>query len=44
MVHFGRCARGEKVEISNTTTMHMHHAILKISLPSLNDYDAKMPN
>ena len=43
-VHFGRCARGEKVKISNTTTLHMHHAILKIYLPSLHDYDVKMPN
>ena len=44
MVHFGRCARGEKVKISNTTTLHMYHAILKIYLPSLHDYDVKMPN
>ena len=30
--------------ISKTTTLHAHHAFLYISLPSLHDYDAKMPN
>ena len=30
--------------ISKTTTLHMHHTILYISLPSLHDYDVKMPN
>ena len=30
--------------VSNTTTLHMHHAILKISLPSLHGYDVKMPS
>ena len=27
-----------------TTTLHVHHAFLYISLPSLHDYDGKMPN
>ena len=27
-----------------TTTLHVHLAFLYISLPSLHDYDAKMPN
>ena len=26
------------------TTLHVHHAFLYISLPSLHDYDVKMPN
>ena len=30
--------------ISKTTTLHVHHAILYISLPSLHDYDVKMPD
>ena len=32
------------VKISKTTTLHVHHAFLYISLPSLHDYDEKMPN
>ena len=27
-----------------TTTLHVHHAFLYIYLPSLHDYDVKMPN
>ena len=27
-----------------TTTLHVHHDFLYISLPSLHDYDVKMPN
>ena len=27
-----------------TTTLHVYHAFLYISLPSLNDYDVKLPN
>ena len=27
--------------ISKTTTLHVHHAILYISLPSLHDYNVK---
>ena len=27
-----------------TTTLHVHRAFLYISLPSLQDYDVKMPN
>ena len=30
--------------ITKTTIMHVHHAFWKISLPSLRDYDVKMPN
>ena len=30
--------------ISKTTIWHVHHAFLYISLPSLYDYDVKMPN
>ena len=27
-----------------TTTLHVHHALLCISFPSLQDYNVKMPN
>ena len=30
--------------LRKTTTFHVHHAFLYISLPSLNGYDVKMPN
>ena len=30
--------------ISKITILHVHHAFLYISLPSLHDYDVKMPN
>ena len=30
--------------ISKTTTLHVHHAFLYISLSSLHDYNAKVPN
>ena len=30
--------------MSKTITLHVHHAFLYISLPSLHDYDGKMPN
>ena len=30
--------------ISKTTILHVHHAFLNIFLPSLHDYDVKMPN
>ena len=30
--------------ISKTTILHVHHAFLYISLPSLHGYDVKMPN
>ena len=30
--------------LRKTTTLHMHHAFLYISLLSLHDYDMKMPN
>ena len=30
--------------LRETTTLHVHHAFLNISLPSMHDYDVKMPN
>ena len=30
--------------LRTTTALHVHHAFLYISLPSLDDYDVKMPN
>ena len=30
--------------LRKTTTLHVHHAFLYISLPSLHDYHVKMPN
>ena len=30
--------------LRKTTTLHVHHAFLYISLPSLHDYDVKIPN
>ena len=30
--------------ITKTTILHVHHALLYIPLPSLHDYDLKMPN
>ena len=30
--------------ISKTTSLHVYHAFLCISLPLLHDYDVKMPN
>ena len=30
--------------ITKTTILHVYHAFLYISLPSLHDYDVKMPN
>ena len=36
--------KNQLVKISNTTTLHVHHAFLYISLPSLHDYDVKIPN
>ena len=30
--------------LRKTTSLHVHHAFLYISLPSLYDYDLKMPN
>ena len=39
-----RKAKQDSVKIGQTTTLHVHHAFLYISLPSLHDYDVKMPN
>ena len=30
--------------LRKTETLHLHHAFLYISLPSLHNYDVKMPN
>ena len=30
--------------LSKTTSLHVHHAFLDISLPLLHDYDVKIPN
>ena len=30
--------------LSKTTSLHVHHAFLYISLPLLHDYDVKMPS
>ena len=30
--------------LRKTTTLHVHHPFLYISLPSFHDYDVKMPN
>ena len=30
--------------LPKTTTLHVHHAFLYIPLPSLHDYDVKIPN
>ena len=30
--------------LNKTTTLHVHHAFLYVSLSSLHDYDVKMPN
>ena len=33
-----------KVYFGKTTILHVHHAFMYISLPSLHDYEMKMPN
>ena len=39
-----RTAKMEKVFIDKTTNIHVHHAILYISLPSLHLCDMKLPD
>ena len=39
-----KMAKKKQASISKTTTLHVHHAILYISLLSLYDYDVKRPN
>ena len=34
----------ENVKITKTTILHVRHAFLYVSFPSLHDYDVKMPN
>ena len=36
--------RQKRIKISKTTTLHVDHAFLYISLPSQHDYDVKIPN
>ena len=43
----GNCNQDDKKAMGllrKTTTFHVHHAFLYISLSSLHDYDVKMPN
>ena len=37
-------AKKPEVQIGKTTTLQEHHAFLHISLPSLHDYNVKLPN
>ena len=39
-----RRRRQRERQKSKTTTLHVHHPFLYISLPSLHDYNVKMPN
>ena len=39
-----RTAKKQQVQTGKTTTLHVHHAFLYISLPSLHDYNVKLPN
>ena len=39
-----RTSKKKSVYIGKTTTLHVHHAFLYISLPSLHDYHVKMPS
>ena len=34
---------GDANENGKTTTLHVHHAFLYISIPSLHDYNVKVP-
>ena len=40
---YGNATKAKSL-ISKTTILHVHHAFLYISLPSLHDYDVKMLN
>ena len=40
----GKKAIGLIKKKTTTTTLHLHHALLYISLPSFHDYDVKLPN
>ena len=39
-----RTTKKQLAQIGKTTALHVHHAFLYISLPSLHDYDVKMRN
>ena len=43
-VYFYFASFGLNLLLGATTTLHVRHAFLNISLPSLHDYDVKMPN
>ena len=39
-----RLRQRKRQKTCKTTTLHVHHALLYISFPSLQDYNVKMPN
>ena len=39
-----RMAKKQQVQIGKTSTLHLHHVFLHISLPSLHNYDVNLPN
>ena len=39
-----RAAKEQKVKIGRATNLHVHHAFVYISLPSMHDHDVKVPN
>ena len=39
-----RTAKKQQVQIGKTSTLHLQHAFLYISLPSLHNHDVKRPN
>ena len=39
-----RTAKKQQVQIRKTTTLHVQHTLLQISLQSLHDYDVKLPD
>ena len=41
---YGDSNENGKKTTTTTTTLHVHHAFLFISQPSLHDYDVKLPN
>ena len=43
-VYFYFASFGLNLLLGATTTLHVRHAFLNISLPSLHDYDVKMSN
>ena len=39
-----KTTKDQLVSVRKTTNLHVHHAFLYISLPSLHVYEVKMPN